>query len=77
MTDIKLLMLLSDYSRANRDLVNFLIWAMEDFERGREQHSWNWLIEWCEAKDEREALWKQIQPHYVDAVMLKEGVSRD
>lgn len=77
MKDIELLALLNDYYTAQRNVVTAMIWAMEDFGMGREDVSWARLIDWCEAKDEREALWKRIQPHYVDAVMLNEGVAHD
>lgn len=77
MKDIELLDLLNDYYTVQCNVVTSMMWAMEDFERNREQASWSGLLNWCEAKDECEALWKRIQPHYVDAVMLKEGVAHD
>lgn len=73
MTDIKLLALLNDYYNAQRNVVTYLLWAMEDFERGREESSWVYLFDWCEAKDDREELWKQFKHHYPRAMMLKEG----
>ena len=73
MTDIKLLALLNDYYTAQRNIVTCMIWAMEDFERGREDVSWARLIDWCQAKDEREALWKRFKSDYPRAMMLKEG----
>lgn len=53
MTDIKLLALLNDYYNVQRNVVTYMLWAMEDFERGREDVSWVHLFDWCEAKDER------------------------
>lgn len=73
MTDIKLLALLNDYYTAQRNVVTSMIWAMEDFERRREDVSWARLIDWCEAKDEREELWKRFKHKYSRAMMLKEG----
>jgi hypothetical protein len=73
MTDIKLLSLLNDYYSAQNYVVSAMIWAMEDFERGREQLSWVYLFQWCESKDEREELWKRFKSDYPRAMMLKEG----
>jgi hypothetical protein len=73
MTDIKLLILLNDYYTAQRNVVISMYWAMEYFERGREDSSWVYLFEWCENKDRRAALWKRFKHHYPKAMMLKEG----
>lgn len=73
MTEIKLLTLLNQYYSAQLNVVTSMIWAMEDFDRKREQASWSWLLDWCEAKDEREALWKRFKSDYPRAMMLKEG----
>lgn len=77
MTDIKLLALLNDYYTAQCNVVLYILWAMEDFERGREDVSWAWLIDWCEAKDEREELWSRFKHNYPRAMMLKEGFDND
>lgn len=77
MTDIQLLALLNDFYTANRNVVTSMIWAMEDLERGREDYSWKWLLEWCEAKDARAEIWQRLKPHYQDALMLKEGMFHD
>ena len=73
MTDIKLLDLLNDYYTAQRNVVTYLLWAMEDFERGREHYSWDNLLDWCEAKDARKDLWNKFKQKYPLALMLKEG----
>lgn len=73
MTDIQVLTLLTKYYAASRDVALFVLWAMEDFEKGKEQHSFANLFLWCEAKDEREALWKRFKSDYPRAMMLKEG----
>jgi hypothetical protein len=77
MTDIKLLALLNDYYNAQRNVVLSMYWAMEYFERGRMDSSWAYLFEWCEAKDEREELWKRFKSEYPRAMMLKEGFCND
>lgn len=74
MTDIKLLALLNDYYTAQRNVVTSMLWAIENFERGREDiGSWLRLFYWCEAKDEREELWRRFKSDYPRAMMLKEG----
>ena len=73
MTDIKLLGLLSDYYDEQLTVVYALMWAMEDFERGREDSSWAYLFEWAENKDRREELWGKFKHNYPRAMMLKEG----
>lgn len=73
MTDIKLLALLNDYYTAQRNVLLSMKWAMEDFERGREQASWSWLLDWCEEKDRRAELWSKFKHNYPRAMMLKEG----
>ena len=73
MTDIKLLALLNDYYTAQRNVVTSMLWAMEEFERGREDSSWAYLFEWCENKDRRAELWSKFKHNYGRAVMLKEG----
>ena len=77
MTDTKLLALLNDFYTANKYVVTAMLWSMEDFERGRKQHSWYWLFDWCETKDARAEIWKRLQDHYPEALMLKEGVACD
>lgn len=77
MTDIKLLALLTAYYSAQRNVVTAMMWAMEDFERGREESSWAYLFDWCEAKDDREELWGRFKHHYPIAMMLKEGFADD
>jgi hypothetical protein len=77
MTDIKLLVLLNDYYTAQRNVVTFMVWAMEGFEQGREHYLWNNLFYWCEAKDEREELWKRFKGQYPRAMKLKEGFGND
>ena len=73
MTDIKLLSLLTDYYDEQLTVVYALMWAMEDFERGREDSSWAYLFEWAENKDRREELWGKFKSDYPRAMMLKEG----
>lgn len=73
MTDIKLLELLLEYYAAQRNVTTYMLWAMEDLERGCEQYSWNWLFLWCEVKDDREELWSELKLYYTKAMMLKEG----
>ena len=73
MTDIKLLTLLNDYYTAQLNIATLMIWAIEDYQRGREQHSWNWLFDWCEAKDERSRVWGEFKSEFPRATMLKEG----
>ena len=73
MTDIKLLIMLNDYYTAQKNVVGSMYWAMHHFEQGREDASWEWLFNWCEDKDTREALWGRFKHHYPRAMMLKEG----
>ena len=77
MTDRDLLLLLNDFFGAQKNVICFMLWAREDFELGREDVSWKWLLEWCEAKDTREKLWNQFKSDYPRAMMLKEGVGYD
>ena len=73
MTDIKPLALLGDYYIAQKNVVSSMYWAMHHFEQGREDASWSWLFDWCEAKDDRAELWKRFKHTYAVAMMLKEG----
>lgn len=73
MDDKKLLTLLEDYYYAQRDVVLYLVWAMDDFDKGRDHHSWNNLLAWCEAKDRRNELWGRFKGDYPRALKLKEG----
>lgn len=73
MTDIKLLALLNDYYTAQRDVVTYMRWAMEGYKRGGDDIAWRYLFDWCEAKDDRAALWKKFKHNYPRAMMLKEG----
>ena len=73
MTDIKLLTLLGHYYEEQRTVVYALLWAMEDFERGREDSSWVYLFEWAENKDRRNELFSKFKSDHARAVMLKEG----
>lgn len=73
MTDIKLLTLLNDYYEEQKVVVCFMIWAMEDFQRGREHESWVHLFDWCEHQYRRGKLWNQFEGDYLRAMMLKEG----
>ena len=73
MTDIKLLALLNDYYDEQRTVVYALMWAMEEFERGRMDSSWAYLFEWCENKDRRNELFSKFKSDYPRAMMLKEG----
>ena len=73
MTDIKLLTLLGDYYEEQRTVVFAMLWAMEDFERGRMDSSWAYLFEWCENKDRRDELFIRFKNNHARAVMLKEG----
>lgn len=77
MNDIKLLELLNDFYAADKNVVLSMLWSMEDFERSRKQQSWYWLFNWCESKDDRSEIWKRLQNHYPEALMLKEGVACD
>lgn len=77
MTDIKFLALLNDYYNAQRYVILHMMWAMDEFERGREHYSWCELLDWCEAKDERDELWKRFKDDYPRAMMLKEGFGND
>lgn len=73
MTDIKLLTLLCDYYTAQQNVVNCMVWAMEDFEEGDYHGSWLKLFVWCEDKDRRAELWSKFKHNYPRAMMLKEG----
>lgn len=73
MNDIRLLELLNDFYDEQKAVVCALIWAMEDFERGRMDTSWAYLFEWCENKDRRDELFFKFKNNYPQAVMLKEG----
>lgn len=77
MTDIKLLTLLNDYYDEQKAVVCAMLWAMEDFERGRIDTSWAYLFEWCENKDRRQELWQRFKHKYPRAMMLKEGFCDD
>ena len=72
MTDIKLLELLSDYYGAQRNVNEYLMLAIQDFEMGLERHSWDGLFRYCAAKDDREELWKRIQSEYPFALYCEE-----
>lgn len=73
MTDIKLLILLNDYYDEQKAVVCAMMWAIEDFERGRMDASWAYLFEWCENKDRRNELFFKFKNNYARATMLKEG----
>lgn len=77
MTDTKLLALLNDFYTANKNVVLSMLWAIEEFEKGRDDVSLAYLFEWCEAKDARAEIWKRLQNHYPEALMLKEGIFHD
>ena len=73
MTDIKLLTLLNEYYDEQQAVVCSMIWAMQDFQRGREDDSWAHLFDWCEHKDRTGKLRNQFEGDYPRAIMLKEG----
>lgn len=77
MTDIRLLELLSHYFTAQKNVVTYMLAAMEAFEDEEMVWMWEALFDWCEAKDLRTELWKQFIRHYPRAMMLKEGFSDD
>ena len=77
MTDIKLLEMLSDFYGVQKNVTCFMLWAIEDFERGKEDQSYSQLFLWCEAKDDREEIWKKFKSDFPRATMLKEGVGYD
>lgn len=73
MNDIRLLKLLSHYYTAQKNVVTYMLCAMESFEDGEMVWMWEALFDWCEAKDRRAELWKQFKHDYPRAMMLKEG----
>jgi hypothetical protein len=73
MNEIKTLEMLNQYYNLQRNVICFMIWAMQDFQRNKEQSSWEYLFDWCLVQDEREALWKELVYVYPYAMMLKEG----
>ena len=75
MTDAELLWLIRRYYAEQSDVALCMIGAMNYFESGKEQISFAYLFDWCEAKDRRDELWEQFKHQYPRAVMLKEGVS--
>jgi hypothetical protein len=77
MTDRDLLVLLNDFYGAQKNIICFMLWAIEDYNRGKEVASWDYLFNWAEAKDAREKLWKRFKSEYPRAMMLKEGVGYD
>lgn len=77
MNDIRLLELLSHYFTAQKNVVTYMLSAMEAFEDGEMEWMWEALFDWCEAKDLRTELWKQFIHHYPRAMMLKEGFGDD
>ena len=74
MHPIKLLALYHDYLTSQRDVAFFMIRAIEEFDRGREDVSWSYLFEWEEAKEYRTEFWRRLQDHYPRALCIKEGV---
>lgn len=77
MTDIRLLDLLDTYYIAQRNVLAYMLAAMEAFEDEEMVWMWEALFDWCEAKDRREELWKQFKHDYPRAMMLKEGFCDD
>lgn len=73
MTDTKLLALLNDFYSLQKNVVLLMLWAMEDYNRGKEVASWDYLFNWAEAKEDRADLWKKFKHNYPKAMMLKEG----
>ncbi len=73
MTDTKLLVLLNDFYSLQKNVVLLMLWAMEDYNRGKEVASWDYLFNWAEAKEDRADLWKKFKHNYPKAMMLKEG----
>lgn len=76
MKPVKLLALYNDYLTSQRNVALFMIWAIEYFDRGREDMSWSYLFEWEETKDKRDAIWRKLQDRYFDALMAREGVMK-
>ena len=74
MTDQKLLTLLGDYLHAQLEIVETMAYARLRFKSGDEQSSWVYLLEWAEAQDRRDALWKILGNKFLRAVDLKEGL---
>ena len=77
MTDKQMLELLVNFYQVQKEVVLYMLDAIDMFERGRDIPMWYALFEWCEAKDEREEYWGRFKHHYPDAIALKEGVSYD
>lgn len=77
MNNVKLLDLLEQYYRAQRDVAIHMKVTLMAFDGGNDASTWLNLFGWCEAKDEREALWKRFKSDYPRAMMLKEGFCDD
>ena len=73
MTDTKLLVLLNNFYSLQKNVVLLMLWAMEDYNKGNEVASWDYLFNWAEAKEDRADLWKKFKHNYPKAMMLKEG----
>ena len=74
MTDIKLLELLDLYCAAQRNIVAYMLCAMEAHEENAPVSVWDALFYWCEAKDRRNELWSKFKyNNYARAMMMKEG----
>lgn len=73
MTDIKRLECLRAFLAAQRNVATYMLWAMEDLEKGKDQHSYANLFLWCQARDDRAEVWRRLKNEYQTATMLKEG----
>lgn len=74
MKDTKKLRLLADYQFLSYSVTAIMLHAQQCYEEGETVLAWSALLAWCEAKDERGTAWKNLRPHYVDAMELKEGM---
>lgn len=73
MTDDYLLIELSKLYSKQADVAELMAWAIFYFNEKSDRDSWHMLLSWCLARDERDEIWKGIEDHYFDAVMLREG----
>jgi len=67
------LMSLLEYMELNHKVARRRLFAEQAYDAKDEKQSWEWLLFWCEAKDERAEMWKWFKKEYPDASMLKEG----
>jgi hypothetical protein len=77
MTDQQMLGLLVEMYKAQIAVAQAMMYAISKFNYRDDEWVWYALFSWCMYKDIRDDQWAKFKHHYLDAMLLKEGVSYD